>query len=362
MMADLRNVLWLAALFAGTVTTSQGEAREGWSRTACAAAERYSAGHDGVTFLVLHQGNIVCEGYANGGSAERAYGLASGTKSFSGILAAAAVQDGLLALDEPVSDTIAEWRGDPARAAITIRELIGLVSGIPGGGPVTGRATPTYAQALEIRPVASPGAQFQYGATPFQIFGEVIRRKLAAHGDDADPVHYLERRVLDPIGLTDVKWRRLPDGNPTMAAGAALTARQWARFGEFVRQGGTWQGKALVDPAAFAELFRGSRANPAYGLGWWLALPVPRAQRPRLLQNLLDLQDHAGELPGGIVMALGAGHQRLYVVPGEKLVIVRQTDNARRRAQPARGAPDIDDGKWSDTTFLKLVLGPQAAS
>ena len=34
---------------------------------------------------------------------------------------AAAAQDGLLTFDEPVSQTIQEWRNDPERSAITIR-------------------------------------------------------------------------------------------------------------------------------------------------------------------------------------------------------------------------------------------------
>src|SRR3546814_17190024 len=44
-------------------------------------------------------------------------------------------------------------------------------------------------------------------------------------------------------------------------------------IGEFVRSGGTINGTPLIDPATLVELFRGSDANPAYGLTWWL----PRA-------------------------------------------------------------------------------------
>lgn len=42
--------------------------------------------------------------------------LASGTKSFSCVMAVAAVEDGLLQLDEPVAGTIIEWQGHLLKA------------------------------------------------------------------------------------------------------------------------------------------------------------------------------------------------------------------------------------------------------
>src|SRR3546814_11553156 len=59
----------------------------------------------------------------------RTQGLLSGTKSLVGLMAAAAVQDGLLTLDERAADTLTEWRDDPQRAAITIRQLLTMTGG-----------------------------------------------------------------------------------------------------------------------------------------------------------------------------------------------------------------------------------------
>jgi hypothetical protein len=49
-------------------------------------------------------------------------------------------------------------------------------------------------------------------------------------------------------------------------------------------------------------------------------------------------------------MAAGAGNQRLYLLPDQDMVIVRQADGIRSAMR--RGA-----GDWSDQTFLNLVLG-----
>jgi CubicO group peptidase (beta-lactamase class C family) len=105
-----------------------------------------------------------------------------------------------------------------------------------------------------------------------------------------------------------------------------MTARDWATFGEFVRLGGTWKGKELIEAKALAECFHGTEQNPAYGLAWWLREPV----KPELLRSIPLLRREWGGLleaewvPDDLVAACGAGKQRLYVMPSRKLVVVRQ--------------------------------------
>jgi len=55
------------------------------------AASLYSANHDGVSFLVMQDGEIIFESYANEGGADVAWMTASATKSFWGVLLAAMV-------------------------------------------------------------------------------------------------------------------------------------------------------------------------------------------------------------------------------------------------------------------------------
>ena len=141
---------------------------------------------------------------------------------------------------------------------------------------------------------AEPGTLFQYGPAPFQVFGEVMKRKLAAAGQDPDPLAYLHRRILDPIGLVPTDWRRTAAGDPLMPQGAVLTAREWAKFGEFVRLGGAWGGRQLVDPQAFRELFVGSAAHPGYGISWWLPHP---AKVPDVVTASTDMGNVSQHVP-----------------------------------------------------------------
>lgn len=309
----------------------------------CAAATAYSDARRGYSVLVLQNGTIVCDTHR--GASRDAHELWSGTKSFVGVMAAAAVQDGLIALDEPVAATITEWGGIPLKRDVTLRHLLSMTSGQISkiGKP------PTYAETVAQDLVAAPGTEFHYGPAPMQLFGEVLRRKLLAAGRKGDIEAYLADRILKPLGLSVAQWRKGPDGNPLLPQGMVLTAREWAKLGEFVRGGGMKDGKPLVDPATFAELFRGSNANPGYGLTWWLPHPAPVADP---ITASTDIGRRAAELPGDLVVAAGAGDQRLYVIPSRGLVIVRQA-----RLDLAAFGPWADPAtKWSDADFLKLLL------
>jgi CubicO group peptidase (beta-lactamase class C family) len=245
-------------------------ALEAVQRARFESAARYSEQHDGASMLVLHRGQVAFERYAPGVLATTPHPLASGTKSFCGAIAAAAVEDGILAgFDELASDTLVEWKGDSRKSRITIRQLLSLTSGMRGGP--NGRP-PSYAEAIDFQTFASPGARFEYGPVPFQAFGEVMRRKLAPRGESVR--EYLERRILDPIGMDVAAWRSDRDGNINLPSGAVLTAREWAKFGEFMRRGGaasTAGGQTqVVRSELLAELLLPSSANPRYGMTFWL--------------------------------------------------------------------------------------------
>jgi CubicO group peptidase (beta-lactamase class C family) len=303
-----------------------------------AAAAAYSAERRGVSLLVMRRGETVFEDYPNEGGAERGWELASGTKSFTGIMGAAAIQDGLISSwDERAADTLSEWRNDDRRR-ITLRHILALTSGIEGG-PIA--RPPTYADAIAQQAGAAPGESFAYGPTPFQIFGEIIRRKTGA-----DPLAYLQRRVLDPLDIQPARWRRGTDGMPHLPSGAALTASDWARFGWFVMQ----HGEGRVDRTALAQCFEGSRANPGYGLSWWLLRDglIPPGRNAGL-----EIDTALSVRLGGVSMAAGAGDQRLYLVPALDLVVVRQATGILQALMRRDSGP-----RWADAEFLRLLVRP----
>ena len=261
------------------------------------AAQAYAERH-GLHALVIQRGDdVVAETYAGGYDAAKPHALYSGTKSFWGVAAVAAQDDGLLHLDEPVSLTIPSWAAG-AKALVTLRRLLALTSGIGFGG--LGAAVPTYERALVTPLKNEPGTTFTYGGIPLQVFGAVLARKLEPRG--LSPHGYLRERILDPIGLDVGWWRELKDGTHPLPTGAFLAAREWLKYGLLIRDRGVWKKKTVVAEASLAPCFMGSLANPRYGLGWWLS-PLPAVP--------------------DVVYASGAGGQALYVVPSENTVAVK---------------------------------------
>ncbi|MGB0578156.1 MAG: serine hydrolase [Limisphaerales bacterium] len=291
----------------------------------CRKASDYSKRASGHAVLVMIAGEVVYEKYDNGWSADQPHRLASGTKSFAGVTAARAAQEGLLNLDESVSDTITEWKDSPRLSKITIRQLLSLTSGIdPGDNSVV----LPYAEAIKAEALNKPGIKFAYGPNPFQIFGALMQRKLADKNQTS--LDFLRAKILEPIGMKTGTWRRTRNGDPHVPSGAFVTAREWAKFGELLRRGGKWGEKQIVRQDLLDELTRGSRANPAYGITFWLSNKkglgagndaAGRSTTP----SAVKLKD--------LFMAAGAGKQSLYIVPSLKLVAVRFGETQGRRFQ-----------------------------
>jgi len=235
--------------------------------------------------LVMQNGRTIFEHYANGGSANRRWPIFSGTKSFWGIAALAAVQEGLFRLDDPVSDTITEWRSDPRKSQITIRQLLSQTDGIEGASRLQ-RASirDRNAMAIALPSAAEPGSAFIYGPSHLQIFSELLQRKLGGRS----VIRYFEAHVANRLGLHDLKYKKDARGNPLPATGFELTAREWARLGELVIGNGNYHRRQIVPSNILREAFVGSQVNPAYGLTFWLNHEAPNG-READMERMLDL-------------------------------------------------------------------------
>lgn len=366
-----------------------------------AQAAAYSTKLGGHAVLIMLDGTVVFEQYDNGWRAERPHPLASGTKSFAGSVAAAAVEDGLITWDELVSDTITSWKADANKSAITVRHLLNLSSGLApsestlqgGFGMLrpAGRAEPDrsqlaedrFAAALEVPTNHAPGTKFEYGPSHYYAFGAFLEAKLAARKasnptfPDSTYTQYMTRRVLEPVGLrfgprgaagddaASGFWGKDKAGHLNLPGGAGLTAREWARYGEFIRlQGSVTQPdgsrKQVIAWEHLEECFKPSKANRGYGLTWWLPTgamsqddstqstskgdatsdapggTIRQRLRQRLrdaaleqeLQNSRQLSDQGADgKPLTVYMAAGLGKQRLYVLPELGVTVVRFSTN-----------------------------------
>ena len=312
------------------------------------AASRYSALHHGFSFLVMQDGDVIYESYANGDARDRIASIFSGTKGFWCVAAAAATQDGILDFNEPVCQTIPEWCGNPKKSEVRIRDLLNFTAGIEPVFSLHGRSIPDR-NAFSVRlPAATEhGESFMYGPSQLQIFSEVLRRKLAAR--QMTPEEYLTRRILQPLGIAGVDFREDTHGNPLLASGFRLSALQWAQLGELILGGGKYRGRQIVRPEYLAECFRGTHINPMFGMGFWLNHQAPNAREvdvEKMLNLPWERQNWRAtclcrEAPRDMIAAIGSGYQRMFIVPSMNVIVVRQ---------------GRDDGRFSDAHFLSLLF------
>jgi len=314
----------------------------------CARAARYSESKRGVAMLVIQSGRTVFESYARDAVRNGRWPIFSGTKSFWGVAALCAVRDGLIKLDDHVADTITEWKNDPLKSQITIRELLNQTDGIdPWPHLHRSSIRDRNIVAIQLPSVAPPGAVFAYGPSHLQIFSELLRRKL----NGRSTISYIQGNVLSPLGLANLEFKRDARGDPLPASGFELTAAEWARFGEMIIGRGNYNGRQIVPATLLEEAFTGSSANRSYGLTFWLNREASSFFAREIdIEKELDLpwqRARWGQIcvcraaPADMVVALGSAYQRLFVIPSMNAVIVRQGR----------------DAKFSDAYFLRLILG-----
>lgn len=279
------------------------------------AARDYNKATNGEALAIYKDGKLLLEAYDNNYDKTIPHELASGTKSFIGVIAACGVEDGLFGWDDRICETIPEWKEDD-RSKITVRMLLSLCAGLPASkDALQGSATEDkYKYAIGLKCKHEPGKRFEYGPAQYFAFGEFIKRKLAPKNETIKD--YFMRRIGKEIGI-DLVWRADKAGNHLMPAGIYIVATEWAKFGEFVRNGGKVGDKQLLRQDLLAECFKPSKAKQNYGLTWWLGGGEEDGESGPAKESKNDW------IPGDLVYAAGKGKQRLYISREKGLTIVR---------------------------------------
>jgi CubicO group peptidase (beta-lactamase class C family) len=333
----VKRLLWFAVALLPVATATAAAVDPG----ALQAAARYSAQHHGLSFLAIENGRVLLEQYPRGASARSALRIYSGTKAFWGLAALAAAQDDLLNLDELVASTLPEWRNDARKSRVTIRQLLDFSCGLdPKFLLHTVQNGDRDQVALSAQMLAQPGTAFIYGPAPLQVFHRVLSKKLRAES----PTHFLERRVLRRLGLGLQRYLTDRAGNPLLASGFVMTAREWAKLGEMVLANGA----PVINRNTLKHCWSGSQANRAFAFGWWNNRAAPDGAEvdiERMLARNWQDQDWRAacfcrDAPADLVACIGSLHQRLYVVPSFGLIVVRHGGG----------------GSFSDAAFLRLLF------
>jgi CubicO group peptidase (beta-lactamase class C family) len=273
-----------------------------------------------AAFIVLHEDRIVLERYGRGYDQHSLLNSFSIAKSVMSALVGIALADGRIAgLDTTLANVCAEFVGKPY-GAVTVRELLTMTSGI-GDAPslLPGRAELYYGDdlhAMTLRAKAPSTASsikhpWRYSESDVQVLGFVLERAVGMPVAD-----YLAAKLWQPLGMeSQALWALDREGGSEKTfCCLSARARDFARFGKLMRDGGRANGQQLV-PAAWVErtVLPGIRMPDGYVHQqlWWTL----HGEREDFF-------------------AYGHNGQYLYVNPAARLVIVKFSETKHQEPVP----------------------------
>jgi CubicO group peptidase (beta-lactamase class C family) len=292
------------------------------------SAARYSARHGERALLIWQDGRFHLERYGPGGSRDKTENVYSITKSLCALATFNAIGKRVLELDEPVSRTLTEWRNDPRKRKITVRDLLNQSSGLRPGFQELYRANLRNKEkvALRLPVISTPGKTFAYGPSHYEALEVLMARKL-----EKSPLAWIEGAVFSPLGIKPGGWRRDRLGNPYFSAGAQLSARDLLAAAHVVRRDGWNRIFSRIPSSLIRTASAGSTANPMYGLGFWLNRYAPAKDAIECdVEEAIASKRHAWTrsclsrlAPSDLIAMVGSHGQRVYISPSENLIIVR---------------------------------------
>jgi CubicO group peptidase (beta-lactamase class C family) len=271
--------------------------------------------------VVVKDGRIIAERYAQGIGIDTPLMGFSMTKSVVNALVGILVRDGYLTLQQAAP--IAEWRGaGDQRAGITIEHLMRMTSGLAAdetnsGFDVSSRIL--YHEddmgkaAAKPALIAQPGTRWHYSSPSTLLLSRIISETIGS-GSGA-LLEFAHTRLFKPLGMSNVTLESDAKGMPIGSTYMFASARDWARFGLLYLNDGKI-GETRILPEGWVDYSASSSLGTYYGAGFWtVRSPHPWAQAWI-----------AGGMPKDAFFASGDLGQRLVVLPSQRLVIVRLGD------------------------------------
>jgi CubicO group peptidase (beta-lactamase class C family) len=322
------------AMYYPTIGSSVWETKSiqalGWNQSAVQPLLDYLALKNSKSFIILVNGRIVMENYFNSHNAAANWYWASAGKTLTSTVTGIAQQEGLLNINNKVSQYIGTgWTSAPLAKEnlITCKNLLSMNSGLDDGTDAVDPASLTY--------TADAGTRWAYHNVYVKL------QDVVASASGQTWSSYFNTKLRDKIGM-DGNW--FQSGNNSVYSS---TTRSMARFGLLALNKGKWNSEQILNVNYFNEATNTSQAiNQSYGYLWWLngksSFHLPASQ----------LQFSGSIIPDGandMYMALGKDDQKIYVIPSKKMVVIRM-GNAADIVNPALS--DFDNVLWQKINAL----------
>lgn len=256
-------------------------------RLAGAEVDRFVATQNIAGLIVLHNGRVRLERYARGFTPQQRWTSFSVAKSLTSTLFGAAVKDGKLRLDDPVTRFIPEMKGS-AYDGVTVRQVLTMSSGAQWNEdytnpksdvaqmfsrPVAANEDVIVAYMRTLRRAAAPGTKFNYNTGETNLAGTILSRAVGM------PIsRYASEKIWRPYGMeASAYWQVDEQGREIAGCCVSMRLRDYARLGQLMLEDGHgllapgWVRDATAIHKPFPQPGRG------YGYFWWIEPGAYRA-------------------------------------------------------------------------------------
>jgi len=312
---------------------------------------KYAAERNSSAFLVWRDGVLEEESYFGEFERESLIVSKSLAKPITALLVGRAIMQGYIkSLDQPVADFITEWQTDPVRGRITIRQMLGMRTGLLAQALSGGSEDMLYRAYLHPRhdeviirdyPVTDePGTRYEYSNANAELVAPLIERATGQRYAD-----YLSQALLEPLGAPGGSvWVNRPGGTAHSGCCMLLPAQNWVRMAILLLDDGVWEGRRLLPAGYAAEMRRVSEQNPHYGLGVWVAGDyLERRGYANPEMGVGEVLHSEPYLDQDLYLFDGNSNQVVYIVQSKRMIILRT------------GAVPPRDLEW-DNSFLPNLL------
>lgn len=228
--------------------------------------------------VLVKNGKLVLDEYFYGYDRDTKHELHSVSKSITSILVGIAVDHEMIpGIDEKVYKFFPEYKGTrwiDQKYDIAVEHVLTMSAGIDWdelSHRLTDRRNDIVGAlysddwlqyVLNKKQIEAPGKQFNYSGGLNLLLGGIIQNSTDLHADK-----FAEKYLFGPLGISDYRWHRHPDGTINTQGGLSLRPRDMAKIGYLFLKGGRWQGRQIVSRNWVSE---STRAHiPAYfGLGY----------------------------------------------------------------------------------------------
>lgn len=259
---------------------------------------------------IFHDGALVAEHYAPGASRETRFHGWSMTKSWAATLAGLMVESGQIDIhaDGEVPALAEVDRGD-----VTINHLLRMAGGMklhetntgydPNSEMLFGQPDMAFWAARQPR-LHAPGEQWGYMSGNTVLATHAMQHLL---GDDlVEQVTTLRTRLYEPLGIHSAIIESDQTGTWQGSSYMYATAHDWARLAMLYMNDGVAPDGTRLLPEDWYETVATPTpgSDEEYGLGFWLPLD-------------------GSDLPENTIMMSGFQGQWAYIMPTERVVVVR---------------------------------------